>query len=88
MGTVSLASEPPERGFVFADMSKADDLIPLPDGMSVQRLTVADKDEVIKIHDNVKDGTDRLPAYYDYLISLPEVIALGIYMNEKMVGLF
>ena len=46
---------------------------------------MADKDEVIKIHDNVKDGTDRLPDYYDYLVSLPEVIAVGLFMDKKMV---
>ena len=70
----------------FVAMSKAAcEKIPLPKGMSVRVLGMADKDEVVKIHDNVKDGTDRLPAYYDYMISLPDVIGLGVFVDEKLV---
>ena len=66
-------------------MSKLQNLLALPEGMSVRRVTLADREEVIKVHDNVKDGLDRLTAYYDYWMSLPEVFAVGLFCEEKMV---
>ena len=67
-------------------MSKLKDLI--PEGMSIRQVTLEDRDEVIEVHDNVKDGTDRLPAYYNYWLSLPEVYAVGLFDEKKMVGFF
>ena len=58
----------------------------LPEGMSIRQVTLEDRDAVIQVHDNVKYGTDRLPAYYNYWLSLPEVYAVGLYDGEKMVG--
>ena len=52
----------------------------------MREVTLEDRDAVIQVHDNVRDGTDRLPAYYNYWLSLPEVYAIGLYDGEKMVG--
>ena len=52
----------------------------------MREVTQEDRDAVIQVHDNVRDGTDRLPAYYNYWLSLPEVYAIGLYDGEKMVG--
>ena len=69
-------------------MSKSQDPVPLPEGVSIRPTTLADKDEALNVLDSVNDhgdGRERLPAYYDYLISLPEVKGFGLYMDEKMV---
>ena len=67
-------------------MSRLKDLI--PEGMYIRQVTLEDRDKVIEVHDNVKDGTDRLPAYYNYWLSLPEVYAVGLFDEKKMVGFF
>ena len=46
---------------------------------------MADKEEVLRIHNNVDNGLDRIPAYYDYFMSLPDTYPVAVFCDEKMV---
>ena len=66
-------------------MSESQRVPELPEGAYIRRVTMADKEEVLRIHNNVQDGLDDLPAYYDYLTSLPDMYPVAVVCDEKMV---
>ena len=41
------------------------------DKVVIRAATVDDKDDVLAIRDDVYDGHDYLPAYYEYFVSSP-----------------
>ena len=47
-----------------------------------------DKDEVIAIRDNVYDGHDYLPAYYDHFVSSPGFIPYVMVYDGNIVRNF
>ena len=52
----------------------------------IRRVKLEDKEDVLKIHGNVHDGLDCLPAYYDYFVSRPNIYSVAVFYNEKMVS--
>ena len=53
----------------------------------IRRVTASDKEAVISILDNVYYGSDSLPEFYDYMLSLPNVYPAAMCQNGKMVGI-
>ena len=57
------------------------------DGFKIRQATLADKADVLGIHDHVYEGHDYLPEFYDYLLSLEDARAFVLQHEGKIVSI-
>ena len=57
------------------------------DGFTIRQATLADKADVLGIHDHVYEGHDYLPEFYDYLLSLEDARAFVLQHEAKIVSI-
>ena len=54
----------------------------------VREATLADKDAVLSVHDNVFEGSDYLPVYYEHFIASPDITPFVILHEDKIVSIY
>ena len=54
--------------------------------ISVREARLEDKDEVLAIHDNVYEGFDYLPLYYDHFVTANEITPFVLLHKNKIVS--
>ena len=54
---------------------------------TIREATAADKDDVLRIRDDVYGGLDYLPGYYDHFIGLPNATSFVLLHNSKVVSI-
>ena len=55
--------------------------------LEVREATLADKEAVLNVHDNVFEGSDYLPVYYDHFIASPDITPFVILHENKIVSI-
>ena len=53
--------------------------------ITIREATPEDKEAVLRIHDNVYEGRDYLPAYYDHFLSSPDMAAAVMLYDNQIV---
>ena len=56
------------------------------EGFSIREATPKDKQAVLDCHQNVYDGLDYLPEFYDYFMTAQQIIAFVLLHGEKIVS--
>ena len=55
------------------------------DGVSMRRVTAAEKETVLKLRGDVHSGMDFLESYFDYFLASPRMYPAAVFKDEKMV---
>ena len=55
--------------------------------VKIRRLTKEDKEAVMKLRDDVYEGMDFLPAYYDYFLTSTKVYPGAVLYDGKLVSM-
>ena len=66
------------------DICKIDDI--LDSDITIRKATLADREAVLAINDNVFDGRDYLPALYDSMINSPNTQMFVLLLKDKTVS--
>ena len=56
--------------------------------LHVREATPEDKEAVLDIHENVFEGSDYLPVYYDHFIASPDITPFVLLNENKIVSIF
>lgn len=56
------------------------------DDLSVREATLKDKAEALCIHDDVFEGSDYLPVYYDHFLASPDITPFVLLQQNKIVS--
>lgn len=56
--------------------------------ITIRHATLEDKDDVMRIHENVYEGSDYLPEYYDEFMACSNTTSYIAIINNKIVSSF
>ena len=57
------------------------------DKITIRRATIEDKEVVLRINDNVYEGRDYLPSFYDHFLSSPAMLPVVMLYEDKIVSI-
>ena len=56
------------------------------DKVTIRRATPEDKEVVLRINNNVYDGRDYLPSFYDHFLSSPAMLPVVMLYENQIVS--